>query len=168
MTRELTTDDYAHAALMKSSPSVIINCECGYCRIFETNTEFNQELLVGNLPYQGERKNPMRGFAEQTFSYTCPDCDQTGNWAYIASLPTTKVVVVEPHVSHTTHRPKDLKARDQTKSETSLPLDIFKCPECKADFGPDSRIEGPDAPEIGWEYYECPECNRTHAPGKVI
>ena len=35
----------------------------------------------------------------------------------------------------------------------------FVCPSCEAECDPDdARTSGPDAPELGWEYYECPTC----------
>ncbi len=36
------------------------------------------------------------------------------------------------------------------------PLDL--CPNCGRKLSSEFRDEGPEHPEIGWEYYECPRC----------
>lgn len=40
---------------------------------------------------------------------------------------------------------------------------IIRCGECDELLSPEDQHEGPDAPEVGYEYYECPACGgRTH------
>lgn len=165
MTEEMPHEDYVTAMTTKS-PALIINCDCGYHRIFETNTDFNKELLSGNLPYQGELENPARGFYEKSFSYTCPDCDRTGNWAYIKDLPTTTTVVIEPHVTQNWNQ-RDT-CQNLTESGNGYALNIYVCPECEETLSSDDHHTDGNAPEIGWEYYQCPECNKRYLPQQVV
>lgn len=42
------------------------------------------------------------------------------------------------------------------------------CPECGAVLTDEDSKSGPDAPEIGWEYYECPNCEAQSRPENCI
>lgn len=162
MTHSPSFDDYTSAAL-NDSPSIIINCECGHTRIFSTNTEFNKELLTDNLPYTGGKSNPIRDFYEQDFTYTCSECNKTGNWTYIADLPTTKCIVIEPHINQ---KFKDT-TNDRTESASGLSLDFYTCPDCGANMGHNERRTDGEFPELGWEYYVCSSCDGHYPPHEV-
>lgn len=39
----------------------------------------------------------------------------------------------------------------------------YTCPSCDSPLSEEDQYSGPDAPEVGWEYYECPNCGgRSH------
>lgn len=44
---------------------------------------------------------------------------------------------------------------------------LTRCSECGACILPDHKQQGPDAPEIGWEYFECPDCAHKMRPESV-
>lgn len=41
------------------------------------------------------------------------------------------------------------------------------CPYCGSDITDEHYGEGPEFPEVGWEYYECPECGKGIRPELV-
>ena len=41
------------------------------------------------------------------------------------------------------------------------------CTQCGSEITDENRHSGPEAPEIGWEYYECPDCGHRMRPESV-
>lgn len=63
-----------------------------------------------------------------------------------------------------------LVIRSKTKATVgSLPTAPGEsvCPSCDTVLTDDNLHTGPDAPQIGWEYYECPECGEKMRPAAV-
>ena len=43
----------------------------------------------------------------------------------------------------------------------------LNCPTCGAPLSEADKTTGPEAPEVGWEYYECPDCGARNRPDVV-
>lgn len=43
----------------------------------------------------------------------------------------------------------------------------MECPACRESLTKADKRSGPDEPEVGWEYYECPACGETSHPARV-
>ena len=62
--------------------------------------------------------------------------------------------------------------RSDTAAESSgTDLDVVagegECPYCSANVTDEHYHEGPGAPEVGWEYYTCPNCDQNLRPEVV-
>lgn len=46
--------------------------------------------------------------------------------------------------------------------------DLFSCEECEAMLTVEDFTTGPEAPEYGWEYLACPDCEETYNSDDLV
>lgn len=124
----------------ESDFQVEFNCACGYHSEYESWDEFSTRLNDAE-GYKTTLKveSPAFQLASGDFEICCPDCES----------------------SHDTD--KVWKTREGVRYLLSSDGGDH-CPSCDHPIVEAGYKTGPDAPMIGWEYYECPDCSEKLNP----
>lgn len=130
-------------ALQQDTLPVTVSCGCGFehsCDYFE-----NFSQLVTDPDSADIGSNTVQdsyALASDKFTVSCPSCNsEDSQFTLLDSDPYTL----------------NIKLEDQNNY----------CPTCSAYIDPNGFKEGPEAPEIGWEYYQCPNCESVFRPEQI-
>jgi hypothetical protein len=118
-----------------NNAAVHIECGCGHQSVFAEYDAFHTAIKFGDILGDLEAEYSPYALAADDFTITCPDCNGTGNEAVLYGQTPPFNLVLNINQPHTCHG-------------------------CKSYVNEEGISTGPDAPEIGWTYYECPECGR--------
>lgn len=119
-------------------PALAITCGCGFSDEFLDFNTFLHRVEYGDYEFEYSGDYLPYALAGNSFTLTCPECDGDGQQVTLCTQGGGFVLEMEISSAET-------------------------CPSCDAYIQESGFKQGPDAPEIGWEYYECPKCKaRTH------
>lgn len=112
---------------------VRLDCECGHQTQFASIGTVEAAADAGDTQFEYDGHHPAYALADGEFTVGCPDCGANAAVATLHDEDGERVLVLTIAVGDT-------------------------CPACDVPVQDAGFKEGPDAPEIGWEYYECPDC----------
>lgn len=110
----------------------------------------NTSFEIDDLPFRpGQRATVRRTLREmEQLGWLVRESNQDSVWH---AGPTT--------AGFTSKQPTGAVGECVKHTPESNPLN--SCPNCGKQLSSEDRDEGPEHPEIGWEYYECPRCEET-------
>jgi hypothetical protein len=123
-------------------PAVELRCGCGHLNRYDTFASFHHVTEVGDIEFTVGGDYAPYALADDNFEVECPDCGGVGEEATLYKKHGS--FLVEMNIGR-----------------------AAVCPTCDAYVEESGLKSGPEAPEIGWDYYECPECDARTRPESV-
>lgn len=133
-TASLSDKRTKYTEILEQNPPLEISCGCGFTNQFLEFHAFLAQSDIGKFEFNPEGDHLPYALAGDQFTLICPECGGTGHEATLLKQRNRFIIQI------------DIRRADT-------------CPSCDAYIHEDGFKQGPEAPEIGWEYYECPDCN---------
>jgi Zn finger protein HypA/HybF involved in hydrogenase expression len=130
-------------ALQQEALPIEVSCSCGFEDSYEYFSNF-REIVTGSIAENlgASAVQDSYALASEKLTVCCPSCkSEDAQFTLLDS--------------------DSYRLRIQLEDQNNY------CPTCTAYIDPDGFKEGPEAPEIGWEYYKCPECSSLFRPEQV-
>lgn len=121
---------------------ICIDCGCETKTIYDSKEKLKQEADADSIKFEPVDEAFPISLAQNSFTFFCADCHRINGEAVLREDESQDIIEI-------------------------IPTESDGCPNCTYPIIQNGFTTGPEAPEIGWEYYQCPECGETQRPESV-